>query len=186
MVDLLERVRAFVLANKAANASRSQARVTLTLQYCDRFLGTALSTLHLDHPLWWRRYCEAVDEVRFDTASWALLLGSIRDDPPASSHTDPWTQHVSRRDCNAVFKGRSPRQHQQRRQIMPDDIRALIPKDRFGKEPCLRHLIGLPCGNRPGCCAQAYRTHDWEGPALPRRLEDWAKRHFAHQLLQQE
>lgn len=35
---------------------------------------------------------------------------------------------------------------------MLHDIRALIPKDRYGKESCLRHFVGIPCGNRPAHC----------------------------------
>ncbi|KAL3674499.1 hypothetical protein V7S43_000447 [Phytophthora oleae] len=57
--------------------------------------------------------------------------------------------------------------------IMPDHLRRQIPRDRDGREPCLRFMAGGMCyGGSRERCAHHRRTHHWDG-RLPRELQDY-------------
>ncbi|KAL4106536.1 hypothetical protein PRIC1_004587 [Phytophthora ramorum] len=67
-----------------------------------------------------------------------------------------------------------------RKKSVPDEIRALIPSNRRGEEPCLRFLGGVMCsgGNRDRC-GHPKRVHGWPSADIPRRLKEWAQDTYA-------
>ncbi|KAL3668565.1 hypothetical protein V7S43_006647 [Phytophthora oleae] len=55
----------FVLDNQAADAANDPSRVTLTLQYVNVYIGSALGHLADDSQQWWRNFIVAVSVIDF-------------------------------------------------------------------------------------------------------------------------
>ncbi|OWZ13974.1 hypothetical protein PHMEG_00012621 [Phytophthora megakarya] len=61
---------------------------------------------------------------------------------------------------------------------IPEDIRAIGPRNTEEQEPCLRFFAGSMCyGGSKTKCASSKRTHTWPDP-LPPALMDFIKKKF--------
>jgi hypothetical protein len=171
---LTSRVKRFVLANKERDTNTPE-RVTLTLLYCNTFLGRAMAHLLDESPDWWRNYCDAVHAVDYHAADWQASLNSLalrmatRASPASVTKLPTRGTPSSSRRAPA---GRVP--------VMPEHIRRQIPRDADGREPCLRFMGGGMCyGGSTDRCAHARRTHQWNR-RLPHDLRDFIDRHYSH------
>ncbi|KAG1696804.1 hypothetical protein DVH05_017714 [Phytophthora capsici] len=179
---LLSRTKRFVLANMERD-NNSPERVRLTLMYVNQFLGRALAYLLVDSPHWWRGFCDAVRAIDYHSADWQAALNGLALRMATSSFTAPGVQPKPSARPQAAAPRRGP---STRTPIMPDHIRRLIPRDRDGREPCLRFLAGGMCyGGSPVRCAHNRRTHHWDG-RLPRELQDFVDRNYGAGRRRQE
>ncbi|KAE9130033.1 hypothetical protein PF007_g4645, partial [Phytophthora fragariae] len=170
---LLSRVKRFVLANLERDHNTHE-RVMLTVMFVNQFIGRALAHLLVDSPHWWRNFNEAVRAVDYHSPDWQAALNGLAlrmASTPARASTG--TQPVQPPRPGGAPSRRGPAA---RTPIMPERIRRHIPRDRDGREPCLRFMGGGMCyGGSAERCAHQQRTHRWDG-RLPRELQEFIDR----------
>ncbi|OWZ14782.1 hypothetical protein PHMEG_00011682 [Phytophthora megakarya] len=148
MLLLTERLRSFVSRNNSADREGLSARVKLVLLYMNKWLGEALAT-----------------------SKSTIQPGGVLQ------------QRRRGHRLKVTGLGTTDRDQQRKRDIygrreksVPDDIRALIPTNRRGEEPCLRYLGGVMCsGGTRDRCRNPKRNHEWLSSDIPRRLRDGLK-----------
>ena len=151
---LVSRLRAFAAKNKSIDVRVRPERVTLTLDYVNLWLGKALACIQSESALWWANYCEVLRFIDFANPEWTAAQVNVIPfgQPSAGDHR-----------ARTGFT-RAP--------AMPDRIRRLIPRNRNGQEPCLRHFSGQGCFGEGDKCTHRQRLHQWPEP-LPKELLRW-------------
>ncbi|OWY99893.1 hypothetical protein PHMEG_00029029, partial [Phytophthora megakarya] len=148
MLLLTERLRSFMSKNKSADPEGLPACVSLVLLYVNKWLGEALGHLQVDNPTWWDGFSSAVEAIDYKSPVWTMpLVATLSQAGHRSGTTD--CDHQRKRDV-----------YGRREKSVPDDIRALVPTNHRGEEPCLRFLGGVMCsgGNK---CGHPKRFHGW-------------------------
>ncbi|KAG6959967.1 hypothetical protein JG688_00009838 [Phytophthora aleatoria] len=172
----LHRIREFTVANMDADHNRSPDRVQRTLHEVNH-LGTVYVHLSSDSPFWWREFSAPATRIEFRSVAWSMTLqelprpaGMTGDQPaPCTPETHPRSRPGSRDDDN--------RNHPARQSSIPAGIRALIPRDANGVEPCLPFYGGGMCsGGTRGTCADG-RAHTWP-THLPTTFTNFCTRGF--------
>ncbi|KAE9064190.1 hypothetical protein PF006_g30758 [Phytophthora fragariae] len=172
---LLSRVKRFVLANLERDHNTHE-RVMLTVMFVKQFIGRALAHLLVDSPHWWRNFNEAVRAVDYHSPDWQAALNGLAlrmASTPARASNGPQPVQPPRPGGAPSRRGPAARTP-----IMPERIRRHIPRDRDGREPCLRFMGGGMCyGGSAERCAHQQRTHRWDG-RLPRELQEFIDRTY--------
>ncbi|OWZ02542.1 hypothetical protein PHMEG_00025882 [Phytophthora megakarya] len=155
MLLLTERLRYFVSKNNSADPEGLPARVKLVLLYVNKWLGEALGHLQVDNPTWWGGFSCAVEAIDYKSPDWTMSLVNTLSQAGHQSGTTDRDQQRTR-----DIYGR-------REKSVPDDIRALVPTNRRGEEPCLPYLGGVMCssGTRDKC-GHPKRVHEWPSTSL--------------------
>ncbi|KAE9168739.1 hypothetical protein PF002_g30539 [Phytophthora fragariae] len=136
---LRSRVKRFVLANLERDHNTHE-RVMLTVMFVNQFIGRALAHLLVDSPHWWRNFNEAVRAVDYHSPDWqAALNGLALRMASTPARASNGSQPVQPPRPGGAPSRRGPAA---RTPIMPERIRRLIPRDRDGREPCLRFMGG--------------------------------------------
>uniref|UniRef100_H3GU08 Uncharacterized protein n=1 Tax=Phytophthora ramorum TaxID=164328 RepID=H3GU08_PHYRM len=172
MLLVTERLRVFVSKNKSADPAGQPCRVKLVLLYVNKWLGTALGHVQVDSPAWWGGFSKAILAIDYKSSEWTMALVNTLSQASAAP---PPSRYPEARD-----QPRSRETQGRREKSVPDEIRALIPSNRRGEEPCLRFLGGVMCsgGNRDRC-GHPKRVHGWPSADIPRRLKEWAQDTYA-------
>ncbi|KAG6617251.1 uncharacterized protein IUM83_02422 [Phytophthora cinnamomi] len=176
MAHVLYRLREFVTANMDADPGHTPARVQRTLHEVNRLLGDAFVHLASDLPTWWRDFSAAVHRISYSSSSWAVALCSLAPAAvPATRDSYPRTSSPPQRRATHEPSARGV---QTRPGGFPANMRALIPRNAEGQEPCLRFFAGSICfGGAASTCAVRNRLHAWPDE-LPAALLAFIKKKF--------
>ncbi|OWY97276.1 hypothetical protein PHMEG_00032244, partial [Phytophthora megakarya] len=127
------RLRPFMSKNKSPDPEGLPACVSLVLLYVNKWLGEALGHLQVDNPTWSGGFSSAVEAIDYKSPVWTMsLVTTLSQSGHRSGTTD--CDHQRKRDV-----------YGRREKSVPDDIRALVPTNHRGEEPCLRFLGGVMC-----------------------------------------
>ena len=122
---LLSRVRVFVSKNKSADPKGDPSRVRLTRLYVDKFIGKAMANLQSDSESWWHQYCDDLRSIDYLNPEWSMSLVNCAMEREAA--------HVQKKPRPDAYRGQA---YPVKRPNMPDSIAKLVPKNRYGQEPC--------------------------------------------------
>jgi len=134
-----------------ADPRHNPERVQNTLHEVNHHLGATYVYLASDSPLWWRDFSTAADRIEFRSVTWAMALQELQ--LPAAPRSAPSAHHHALRPAPLRTAARSryaPRHDDERNTAarpsgIPASVRALIPRDAHGMEPCLRFFGGGMC-----------------------------------------
>ncbi|OWY91338.1 hypothetical protein PHMEG_00040122, partial [Phytophthora megakarya] len=119
--------------NKSADPEGLPARVKLVLLYVNKWLGEALGHLQVNNPTWWGGFSSTVEAIDYKSPGWTMSLVNTLSQ---AGHQSGTTDRDQQRTLDVYGR---------REKSVPDDIRALVPTNRRGEEPCLRYLGGVMC-----------------------------------------
>jgi hypothetical protein len=147
----LHRLREFTVANMDADPLHNPERVQRTLHEVNHHLGATYVHLASDSPLWWREFSTAAARIEFRSVAWSMALQELQQ--PAAPRSTPSASApcFSPGPLRTAARSRYAPRHDDERNTaarpsgIPASVRALIPRDAHGMEPCLRFFGGGMC-----------------------------------------